>query len=151
MNKKPIIVIDDDKDDLELMQQAFSELNIDNEIIVFDDGLKFLEYIKATDSGTFFILCDINMNKLTGLELKKIIYDDEKLRIKCVPFIFLSTSRASGSIMEAYSYGVQGYFVKPNSLAKTKHMLQSMVTYWSESQHPNGWLFFNGDTTLYPK
>ncbi len=49
MNKKPIIVIDNDKDDLELMQQAFSELNIDNEIIVFDDGLKFLEYIKATE------------------------------------------------------------------------------------------------------
>jgi len=58
-------------------------------ILFFHDGLKFLEYIKATESGTFFILCDINMSKLTGIELKKIIHDDEKLRIKCVPFIFL--------------------------------------------------------------
>ncbi len=54
MNKKPIIVVDDDQDDLELLQQAFSELNVDNEIIVFDDGLKFLEYMKTTDNGTFF-------------------------------------------------------------------------------------------------
>lgn len=137
MNKKPIIVIDDDKDDLELMQQAFSELNIDNEIIVFDDGLKFLEYVKATENGTFFILCDINMSKLPGMELKKIIYDDEQLRIRCVPFIFLSTSGASSSIMKAYSYGVQGYFIKPNTLEKLKSILHAMITYWSESQHPN--------------
>jgi CheY-like chemotaxis protein len=137
MNKKPIIVIDDDDEDLEIILQAFSELNIENEIIVFNDGLKFLEYIKATESGTFFILCDINMSKQTGIELKKIIHDDEKLRIKCVPFIFLSTSGGSGSIMKAYSYGVQGYFIKPNSVEKLKSVLQAMITYWSESQHPN--------------
>ncbi len=137
MNKKPIIVIDDDNDDLELIQQAFSELNIDNEIIVFDDGYKFLEYIKKTKDGTFFILCDINMVKLTGMELKKIIHDDDRLRIKCVPFIFLSTSSASDSIMKAYSYGVQGYFIKPNNLEKLKSVLQAMITYWSDSHHPN--------------
>jgi CheY-like chemotaxis protein len=137
MNKRPIIVIDDDDEDLELILAAFSELNIENEIIVFNNGLKFLEYIKATESGTFFILCDINMSKLSGIELKKIIQDDEKLRIKCIPFIFLSTSGGSGSIMKAYSYNVQGYFVKPNTIENLKRMLQSMVTYWSESQHPN--------------
>ncbi len=137
MNNKPIIVIDDDDDDLEIMLQAFSELNIENEIIVFNDGLKFLEYIRATEKGTFFILCDINMAKLTGFELKKRIFDDEKLRIKCIPFIFLSTSGASSSIMQAYSYGVQGYFIKPTSMEKCKTMLHAMITYWSESQHPN--------------
>lgn len=137
MNKKPIIVVDDDPDDLELLQQAFSEMNVDNEIIVFDNGLKFLEYLKTTENGTFFILCDINMSKIDGLELKRIIFDDERLRIKCVPFIFLSTSGASSSIMKAYSYGVQGYFIKPNSLEKLKSMLDAMITYWNDSQHPN--------------
>jgi CheY-like chemotaxis protein len=137
MNKKPIIVIDDDDEDLELILKAFSELKIENEIIVFNDGLKFLEYIKDTENGTFFILCDINMGKLSGLQLKKIVHDDENLRIKCVPFIFLSTSGASSSIMEAYSYGVQGYFIKPNNLRKWNDMLQYILTYWGESQHPN--------------
>lgn len=137
MDKKPIIVIDDDDEDLELILLAFSELNIENEIIVFNEGLKFLEYIRSTEVRTFFILCDINMNKISGLELKKIIYDDEDLRIKCVPFIFMSTSDSSNSVMKAYSYGVQGYFIKPNSMEKLKSMLYSMTTYWSESQHPN--------------
>ncbi len=137
MHKNPIIVIDDDQDDVEFMLQAFSELKIDNEIIIFKEGLKFLEYIKATESGTLFILCDINMPKITGIELKKIIQDDEKLRIKCIPFIFLSTSGGSGEIMKAYSYGVQGYFIKPSVLGKWKDLLQSMIAYCSESQHPN--------------
>lgn len=137
MNKNPIIVVDDDPEDLELLQLAFSELKVDNEIIVFDDGGKFLEYMQKTPKGIFFILCDINMSKIYGLELKKMIYDDQRLRIKCVPFIFFSTSHASGSIMEAYSYGVQGYFIKPNSQEKLKTMLHSIITYWSESQHPN--------------
>jgi len=57
-------------------------------ILFFHDGLKFLEYIKATESGTFFILCDINMSKLTGIELKKIIHDDEKLRINVFHLYF---------------------------------------------------------------
>ncbi|SOD90522.1 response regulator [Spirosoma fluviale] len=137
MDKKPIIVIDDDDEDLELILLAFSELAMENEIIVFNDGLKFLDHIRSTEERTFFILCDINMHKISGLELKKMIYDDEALRIKCVPFIFMSTSDSSSSVMKAYSYGVQGYFIKPNSIEKLKSILHSMITYWSESQHPN--------------
>jgi len=137
MNKNAIIIIDDDEEDLELIKNAFAELNIDNKIIAFNDGHKFMEYVKVAEGGHFFILCDINMRKIKGIELKKLIQDDEKLRLKCVPFIFLSTSSASASVLEAYSYGVQGYFIKPNDFEKLKSMLQDLVTYWSQSQHPN--------------
>jgi hypothetical protein len=44
MDKKPIITIDDDDEDLEFIVRAFSELNKENEIIVFNEGLKFLDY-----------------------------------------------------------------------------------------------------------
>ncbi len=137
MNNKPIIIIDDDNDDLDLIKEAFSELDIENEIIVFDDGYKFLDFIRATQNRAFFILCDINMAKINGLQLKQIIYDDEVLRIKCVPFIFLSTSGASASVMRAYSYGVQGYFVKPSTFEEIKELLQFIIKYWSHSEHPN--------------
>ena len=137
MNKKPIIIIDDDQEDLELAEQALAKLNVENEIIVFDDGFKFLDFIKETENRAFFILCDINMAKINGFELKKRIYDDEQLRIKCVPFIFLSTSSASSAVMKAYSYGVQGYFIKPNSFEEWKNMLYAIVNYWGQSEHPN--------------
>ena len=137
MNKNPIIIVDNDDGDIELLKIAFTELNVENEIIVFNDGCKFLEYMKVEKGGTFFILCDINMPKVTGIELKKIIQEDERLRLKCVPFILLSTSRATASVMEAYSYGVNGYFIKPTGVEKLMEMLLAIITYWSESEHPN--------------
>lgn len=136
MDNKPIIIIDDDNEDLELFKDALAQLNIDNEIIVFDDGFEFIDFIRATDNRAFLTLCDVNMTKINGLELKKIIYDDERLRLKCVPFIFLSTSGASTEVMRAYSFGVQGYFVKPSTFEELKDLLGYIIKYWSYSQVP---------------
>lgn len=136
MNNKPIIIIDDDNEDLELIREALETFSIENEIIAFSDGYVFLDFIRQTKNRAFFILCDINMAKINGLELKKIIYDDEELRLKCVPFIFMSTSSASESVMRAYSYGVQGYFVKPSTFEQLTQLLQFIINYWSHSEHP---------------
>ena len=136
MNAKPIIIIDDDDEDLGLIQDALVQLDVKNEIIVFNDGFKFLDFIRETENRAFFILCDVNMSKINGLELKKLIYDDERLRLKCVPFIFMSTSGASAEVLRAYSYGVQGYFVKPSTFNGLKDLLQFIVQYWSHSEHP---------------
>jgi CheY-like chemotaxis protein len=137
MNTDPIIIIDDDEDDLAIINEAFVELKIDNQIITFNDGFKFMDYIKSTERKSFFILCDINMNKIGGLELKQRIFQDERLRLKCIPFLFFSTSKATSSITKAYSFGVQGYFVKPNTIQEYKDMFKSMISYWGYSQHPN--------------
>jgi CheY-like chemotaxis protein len=137
MNSNPIIIIDDDNEDLEMMTEAFVSIGIENELIFFRSGQAFLSFMKANDQKAFFILCDINMSPIGGLELQRMIYEDERLRLKCIPFIFLSTSGASDAIMKAYSFGVQGYFVKPNTFEELKSRLQSIVAYWDGSQHPN--------------
>jgi CheY-like chemotaxis protein len=137
MNSNPIIIIDDDDDDLELITQAFETLKVENEIIVFNESHAFVDYMKETDKKTFFILCDINMSQVNGLELKRMIFEDERLRLKCVPFLFMSTSGASASVMKAYSFGVQGYFIKPNTFDEIKTLLENIMNYWTYSQHPN--------------
>jgi hypothetical protein len=65
-NPNPIIIIDDDTDDLPLFQGGFKELGVENEIMFFNDGHKFYDFISATDRNSFFILCDINLNRLRG-------------------------------------------------------------------------------------
>jgi CheY-like chemotaxis protein len=137
MDNNAIILVDDDQEDLELFQEAFSELKVPNEIIVFDDGLGFLEFMRTTNKKPFFILCDINMASIDGLELKKKILEDERLRLKCIPFLFFSTSKASKSIMAAYSLNVQGYFIKPSAMEEIKKVIHAMIIYWGYSQHPN--------------
>ncbi|MDB5249721.1 MAG: response regulator [Segetibacter sp.] len=135
-NSNPIIIIDDDVEDIELFQEGFKELGIENEIMVFTDGNKFYDYISTTDRKSFFIFCDINMNRLNGFELKQKIFDNEEIRLKCIPFLMLSTSGASASVLEAYSLNVQGYFIKPNTVDGIKDMFEIVVKYWSISQRP---------------
>lgn len=135
-NSNPIIIIDDDSDDIDIYLDGFKELGIKNEIMVFNDPRKFYDFISTTDRKSFFILCDINMNGMNGFQLKQKIFDNEEIRLKCIPFLMLSTSGASSSVMEAYSLNVQGYFIKPNSLKKIKDMFDVVVKYWSLSQRP---------------
>jgi DNA-binding NtrC family response regulator len=138
MSSSPIVVIDDDVDDLELIEEAFSEINSEHKVITFDDGDQFFDYMKTSKVKPFVVLCDMNMGKTDGLSLKKKISEDEQLRLKCVPFLLFSTSKATKSIYEAYSHNVQGYFIKPVNLKKTKEMFQSIISYWTLSEHPAG-------------
>jgi CheY-like chemotaxis protein len=137
MNFNPIIIIDDDDDDLELIRESLAELKLENEIIVFNDAMKFLTFVKKIPSSVFFILCDINMSPVNGLELKQLTYEDEEVRRRCIPFVFLSNSGDLNTVTKAFSFGVHGYFVKPSSAQGLKDMLLSIVNYWNQSQHPN--------------
>jgi len=76
------------------------------------------------------------MNGINGFELKQKIFANEEIRLKCIPFLMLSTSGASASVMQAYSLNVQGYFIKPNSVSEIKDMFEIVVKYWSISQLP---------------
>jgi CheY-like chemotaxis protein len=133
----PIILIDDDPDDLELFTDAFRGLDIANEVVAFDNGLDAIEYLKHSGRQPLFILCDINMPKVNGLDLRQKIYDDEILRQRSIPFLFLSTADDRLFVDKAYDLAVQGYFKKPIRFDEIKEMLMSIIIYWRYSHHPN--------------
>ena len=62
MNKRgPIIIIEDDIDDQDILADIFKELNYDNKLIFFADSVQALEYLTSTDIEPFLVLSDINM------------------------------------------------------------------------------------------
>ncbi|HSF53653.1 MAG TPA: response regulator [Algoriphagus sp.] len=138
MNKTgPIIIIEDDRGDQALLTLVFEELNFINEIIFFRDGEKALEYLKMTAIEPFIILSDINMPKLNGLELREKIHNNEDLRIKCIPYLFFSTSSEQQFVVDAYSKSVQGFFVKPYTYEELKQTVKIIVEYWQKCESPN--------------
>jgi len=137
MNLKPIVLIDDDSEDLELMQTALIELKISNEVLPFTNADRAFEFITTTKKKPFLILCDINMNGTNGLELRKKIHNNDAYRLKSIPFLFLSTSKTPQYITEAYALSAQGYFVKPGSMEEIKSMLKCIIDYWGICQNPN--------------
>jgi CheY-like chemotaxis protein len=61
MNKSgPIIIIEDDLDDQELLRDVFKELNYENEIVFFDDGYEALNFLTVTEIEPFILFSDIN-------------------------------------------------------------------------------------------
>jgi CheY-like chemotaxis protein len=138
MNKSgPIIIIEDDLDDQEVLTDIFKELNYGNEVIFFGDSLAALEYLTHTDTEPFLVLSDINMPKLNGLELREKVHNNEDLRMKSIPYLFFSTSAEQKHVIEAYSRSIQGFFVKPNSYVKLKSVLRKIVEYWQECESPS--------------
>lgn len=138
MNKNgPIIVIEDDTDDQELLTEIFRKLNYTNKIVFFRDGNEALEFLNKTDVHPFLILSDINMPRINGFELRKKIFTNEQLQTKCIPYLFFTTGANKKSVIDAYAMSVQGFFVKPGSMEGLERTLKKIVEYWKECIAPN--------------
>lgn len=138
MNRNgPIIIIEDDIEDQEIFTEIFTELNYKNKIIFFAEGELALEYLTTTDEEPFLILSDIYMPKLTGMDLREKIHENEDLRIKCIPFLFFSTLAEQQFVIDAYSKSIQGFFIKPTTYKGIKESISTIVTYWQACVSPN--------------
>jgi CheY-like chemotaxis protein len=93
MNKTgPIIIIEDDKEDQEVLEEILKELNYPNQLLFFGDGEQALNYLIQSDVEPFLVLSDINMRRLSGRELRERVINNEDLRLKPIPYLFFSTN-----------------------------------------------------------
>jgi DNA-binding NtrC family response regulator len=138
MNKRgPIIIIEDDIDDQDILKDIFKELQYENKVIFFGDSMKALEFLTDTDIEPFLVLSDINMPKLNGMELREKVHNNEDLRMKSIPYLFFSTSAEQKHVIDAYSRSIQGFFIKPNNFERLKEIITKIVEYWQECESPN--------------
>lgn len=134
----PIIIVEDDLDDEELIKEALTELGVSNKIIHFANGEDAFLYLRSTLEQAFLILCDVNMPKLNGVEFKRKIDEDPELRKKSIPFVFFTTSVDQSAVTESYTkMTVQGFFKKSNSYEELKKLLTLIIDYWKICYHPN--------------
>jgi CheY-like chemotaxis protein len=133
----PIIVIEDDPDDQLMLDVVFKKLAYANEVIYFFDGQQALEYLDRIETVPFLILSDINMPKLDGFALREKLHNDARLKLKCIPYLFFSTAIDQRMVIDAYSVSVQGFFVKPTSMAALEDTISTILHYWKLCAAPN--------------
>lgn len=131
----PIIIIDDDPDDQEMIGRILSRLSLSNEIRTFLDGEAALSYLVTTAESPLVILCDINMPLMNGIELKRNIQDNPTLCRRNMPFVFLTTTAQPDQITKAYNLSCQGFFVKGQTYGELKDTVVRIVSYWQRSEH----------------
>jgi CheY-like chemotaxis protein len=134
----PIVVIEDDLDDQEIVTMIVTEIGIKNEMVFFSNAQGAFQFLKSTLEQPFIILCAINLPGMDGLELKRQVDEDHELRQKCVPFIFFSTAATKDVVTEAFTeMNIQGFFEKSNKLEELRSSLKTILDYWKLCRHPN--------------
>lgn len=136
MNTAPILIVDDDTDDRYLLQDAWKELGFSNALLFFNTGEEVLHYLYSEKTIPFLILCDVNIPKMDGFELKAKLLEDTEMNYKSIPFVFWSSEVSKKQIQKAYDLGINGFFVKGNSFDEIKQSLIDIVNYWQKSKVP---------------
>jgi CheY-like chemotaxis protein len=112
IERKTLIIADDDPDDTEMYKVVMEELAFDVDIEIAKDGLALFQLLKNKPTPALIVL-DLNMPFLSGKEclvqLRSIAQYSE------VPVIVLSTSSEDKIKQECIEKGASKYYVKPFS------------------------------------
>lgn len=133
---RPILLVEDNPMDVDLTRRAFAKRNILNPLEVARDGAEALEYLTRWDQGAptpVVILLDLNLPKVSGLEVLRQIKAHERWRV--IPIVMLTTSSEHSDIREAYQYNVNSYIVKPVSFEKFIEVAAQIELYWGVLNH----------------
>ena len=136
MNNKPILLVEDNPSDIDLTKRAFVKGNIQNEIIVVEDGQEALDFIfckgqyvhREKDQLPALVLLDLKLPKVDGLEVLKKIRSAEKIRR--LPVIVLTSSKEEQDIATSYDLGANSYIRKPVDFTQFASAIQSLGNYW---------------------
>lgn len=125
-----ILMADDDADDRFLVQAAFEDNKIQQNILFFEDGEQLVDYLTNEKNTTpaRFILLDLNMPKRDGRDVLKTLKNNAKL--SQIPVIVFSTSKAPDDINSSYQLGANSYVVKPSSYEHLKEVIQKISDFW---------------------
>ncbi|HVG14529.1 MAG TPA: response regulator [Chitinophagaceae bacterium] len=121
-----ILLIEDDKDDVELLQEALDSSKVAYEMKVLTNGYSALEYIGTCTDSPHIIVLDYNLPKVHGRELLKEIKNGSIL--KDTPLVVLTTSSSTADLNFAYDHGADKYLIKPSTTQEIKTTVQTILS-----------------------
>lgn len=138
---KPILLAEDDSQDIELTLQALAEHNLANDVAIVRDGEEALDYLyrrgrySTREVGNpAVLLLDIKMPKVDGLEVLRTIKSDPALRD--LPVVMLTSSRESLDLSESYRLGANAYVVKPVDFSAFVEAVSQVGVFWAVLNEP---------------
>ena len=132
----PVIIVDDDSDEHDLVKEIWEELKLSYPLISFTKGIQLLDYLRSDEEIPFLIICDIHLTLMDGFELRKQILKNDSSKIKSVPFIFWSGTAGESQIIKAYDLSSHGVFIKPSGFNELKDLIKDIIAYWHKSEIP---------------
>lgn len=136
MKTKTILLIEDDYLDVESVKRSLKKLGVDHTLLVAHNGVDGLGILTGNATGAKVIpdviLLDINMPKMNGLELLRIIKSYYSLNT--IKIFMITTSSEEYDRMASQNAGVDGYIIKPLDFSNSqpgdslKHLKELLIT-----------------------
>ena len=134
MSLAPVLLIEDNLDDVELTRLAFAEAGIRHPLVVANDGALALDWLRehsGHDAGhelPALVLIDLNLPKLDGREVMQAIRANPAMRD--LPVVALSSSGEPFDIDTSFASGVDSYLQKPVDFARFIEEMKRLRAQW---------------------
>lgn len=136
MSEHVILLVEDNASDEELTLRALKKSNITNTVVVVRDGAAALDYLFArgayadrnTDDAPQVVLLDLNLPKISGLEVLRAVRADPRTRL--LPVVILTSSKQDQDLVDGYHLGANSYIVKPVDFVQFADAIRQLGLYW---------------------
>jgi two-component system response regulator len=132
MDRKSILLVEDNPDDEELTLRALRQYNVANEVVVKRDGAEALEYLFEHASQPprlpEVVLLDIKLPKIDGLEVLRRLRQDPRTRR--MPVVILTSSAEERDRLASYDLGANSYVRKPVDFLEFSEAVKQLGLYW---------------------
>ncbi|MDF3058635.1 MAG: response regulator [Rariglobus sp.] len=138
---KPILLVEDNPDDVALALRAFAQTPLANEVVTVGDGKHALDYLlrqgayaKRSIGNPSVVLLDLTLPGLEGLELLKHIKNDPVLQ--SIPVVVLTASQRKDDLARAYKFKANAYVIKPGDLTGFVNAVRELGIFWAVFNEP---------------
>lgn len=138
---RPILLVEDSPNDLELALAALERCQLANPVHVARDGVEALDYLHARGAWAgrgggdpAVVLLDLKLPRLDGLEVLERVKKDPLLR--AVPIVMLTSSREERDLVRSYELGVNAFVVKPVDFRAFLQAIQELGMFWAVLNQP---------------
>jgi CheY-like chemotaxis protein len=138
---RPVLLAEDNPNDVELTVTALKEANFANEIVVVNDGEQALDFLfrrrrfaDRADVPPAVVLLDLKMPKVDGHEVLRTVRADPVLGL--LPIVILTSSREEADLVQGYGNGANAYVVKPVDFDEFIGAIRRLGIFWAILNEP---------------
>jgi CheY-like chemotaxis protein len=136
-NPATILLVEDNKADIELLKQSLDILKYNIRLFAFTDGFQVMDFIqnKGIHQGSKkpdLIILDINLPGKNGFEILKEFRNDNSFNY--TPIVILSTSQNEEDILLSRKLKADAFFSKPSDFFEFNSLVKSIIDSWLKNK-----------------
>src|SRR5581483_587075 len=128
---EPIVLVEDNDDDVALTKRALARNNISNPLIVAADGAEALDLLVEHNGHSVraaVVLLDLKLPKVDGLTVLKRLRENESTKL--TPVVVLTSSKEEEDVISGYKLGANSYIRKPVDFEQFTEAVRQIGLYW---------------------